>query len=61
MEKSGCGEMNYKRKKPAYRKLRRTHGYVGLGKDQIEKEINKDHFNKILESMDSHYFNKKIN
>ncbi len=60
MEKSGHGVMNYKRKKPSYKKIRRTNGYYGLGKDQIFQEINRDHFNKIQEAIGEQYFNKKI-
>lgn len=44
--------MNYKRKKPSYRKYRHLRrGYNGLGKDLIRKQIDRDHFNNILESL----------
>ena len=44
--------MNYKRKKPAYRKYRYfRRGYNGIGKDLIKKQIAKDHFNNIFESL----------
>lgn len=43
--------MNYKRKKPAYRRIRRTNGYIGLGKDQIKQVINKDYKERIQEAI----------
>jgi hypothetical protein len=43
--------MNYKRKKPANRKIRRTNGYIGLGKDQIRQVIDKDWDDRIKEAV----------
>jgi hypothetical protein len=43
--------MNYKRKKPANRKIRRTNGYIGLGKDQIRQVIDKDWYDRIKEAI----------
>ena len=50
-EKSGHGVMNYKRKKPAYRRIRRTNGYIGLGRDQIKQVIDKDYKVRIQETI----------
>jgi hypothetical protein len=41
--------MNYKRRKPANRKIRRTNGHVGLGKDQIRQVVDKDWRDRIIE------------
>jgi len=43
--------MNYKRKKPANRKIRRTNGRIGLGKDQIRQVIDKDWYDRIKEAI----------
>jgi hypothetical protein len=43
--------MNYKRRKPANRKIRRTNGYVGLGKDKIKQVVDKDYRERIAEIM----------
>jgi hypothetical protein len=52
--------MNYKRRKPAYRRIRHAHGYIGLGKDQIRQQIDKDYFDKAVESVNNYHFHKKI-
>jgi hypothetical protein len=41
--------MNYKRRKPANRKIRRTNGRIGLGKDRIRQIVDKDWQDKIIE------------
>jgi len=45
------GEMNYKRKKPANRKIRRTNGRIGLGKDQIRQVVDKDWQDRMKEAV----------
>lgn len=47
--------MNHKRKQPSNRKNRRACGYDRLGKDQIQKQIDKDHFNNTIESVNNFY------
>jgi hypothetical protein len=52
--------MNYKRKHPSYRKFRHLRrGYGGLGIDKLRKQIDRDHFDKILESIGEYHFSKK--
>jgi hypothetical protein len=43
--------MNYKRKKPSNRKIRRTNGRVGLGKDQIRQVIDKDWRDRMMDTV----------
>lgn len=52
--------MNYKRKQPAYRKLRRSCGYVGMGIENIRKQIDRDYFDKAFDSVKEYHFNKRV-